>query len=181
MRSPVAFPVGGEGAGADARGVGFGDGDDLVDLRRAEAGADTGAARRRVGRGDIGIGAEVDVEQRGLRAFEQDFLAGPGGVGDAQGGVVHIGAQRCRRWGRSSSRIGSALQRRDAVNLGQQFVLIVQHLAQARGEEWRVDKLAHADADAGGLVLIGGADAAPGGAERLAAFALFFQFVEQRW
>ncbi len=41
----------------------------------ADAGAGECAADRGVGRGDVRVGAVVDVEQRALRAFEQDVAA----------------------------------------------------------------------------------------------------------
>ena len=63
-----------ERAAADARGVGLGDAEHVVDRIRADAGAGERAADGGVGRGDVRIGAVVDVEQRALRAFEQHAL-----------------------------------------------------------------------------------------------------------
>ena len=60
---------------ADPRGVGLDDAEHEADRSRPHAGAGRGHARQRVRGGDVGIGAEVDVEQRALRPLEQDPLA----------------------------------------------------------------------------------------------------------
>ena len=60
---------------ADARRVALGDAQHIADLARPDARARRRLSRHRVGRGDIGIGAVIDVEQHGLRALEQDALA----------------------------------------------------------------------------------------------------------
>jgi hypothetical protein len=64
-----------EGPRAHARGVGLDDAEREVDGVRPDARAHRRHARQRVGRGDVGIGAEIDVEQRALRALEQDARA----------------------------------------------------------------------------------------------------------
>ena len=69
-----ALDLGRERALADARHVGLRDADDLVDPRRPDADARGRGGRDRVGRGDERIGAVVEVEQRPLRALEQDAL-----------------------------------------------------------------------------------------------------------
>ena len=69
--------LGRERAAADPRRIGLGDAEH--DSRpRAGAIPDPAAAwpATRVRRGDVGIGAVVDVEHRALRALEQDALAG---------------------------------------------------------------------------------------------------------
>ena len=66
------FCFGGQGPIADPRRVRLHDAQDRIDRRGADADADRGAAGGRVGRRDIGIGAVIDIEQRALRAFEQD-------------------------------------------------------------------------------------------------------------
>ncbi len=65
----------GEGPPADARGVGLGDAEHVVDGARPDARAGGRLRRHRVRRGDERIGAVVDVEQRALGALEQDALA----------------------------------------------------------------------------------------------------------
>src|SRR5690606_26343153 len=64
-----------ERAGTDAGGVGFENPQHIADRLRPHAGAGSGLTGDRIGRGDERIGAVVDIEQRALRAFEQDALA----------------------------------------------------------------------------------------------------------
>ena len=68
--------LGRERPAADARGVGLGDAEDVVQLVGADARAGGRVAGDAVARGDERIGAVVDVEQGALRAFEQDVPAG---------------------------------------------------------------------------------------------------------
>ena len=79
---------------ADARRVGLHDADDLVDLERADAAAGARAAGDRVGRGHERVAAVVEVEERALRALEQDVLAARQGAPGR--------ARSCRRGGRRS-------------------------------------------------------------------------------
>jgi hypothetical protein len=65
----------GNGPGADARRVRLHDAEHVVEGARARAGAGRRVAGGRVRRGDERIRAVVDVEQRALRALEQDVLA----------------------------------------------------------------------------------------------------------
>ena len=58
-------------------------------------GTGAGAARGRVGGGDEGIRAVVDVEQRALAALEEDDLALVDGVVEDQRGVGDV---RPRSW-----------------------------------------------------------------------------------
>ncbi len=66
--------LGGEGAFADARGVGADDAEHAGDALRRETQPDAGAARGRRRGGDERVGAVVNVEERGLRAFDEDGL-----------------------------------------------------------------------------------------------------------
>ena len=91
----LVLDLGRERPGADAGHVRLRDAPDLVDVLRPDAGADARGARDRVRRGDERIRAVVDVEQRALRALEQDRLAGCRGA-------------RARAWScrRSAARAG---------------------------------------------------------------------------
>ena len=71
----LVVELGREGPGADARRVGLDDAEHVVDLERADAAAGAGAAGDGVARGDEGVGAVVEVEQRALGALEDDVLA----------------------------------------------------------------------------------------------------------
>ena len=68
--------LGGERPGPDPGDVGLGDADHPVDVAGPDPGARAGAAGHRVGRGHVGIGAVVEVEERGLGALEQHVLPG---------------------------------------------------------------------------------------------------------
>ena len=81
---------------ADAGRVGLGDAEHVADGARAEARAGRGLAGDGVGGGDERIGAVVDVEQRALRALEQDALAGAALVVEQAPDGVHVG-QHLRR------------------------------------------------------------------------------------
>jgi hypothetical protein len=77
--NPIADVVkqfGREGPGAHAGGVGLDDADDAIDIFRADAAAAAGIARGRIGGGDKGVGAVIDVQMGALGAFEQDLLSG---------------------------------------------------------------------------------------------------------
>ena len=64
--------LGRERAAADPRRVGLGDAEHKADRRRADPRPGRRLAGHRVRRGDVGIGAVIDIEHRALRALEQD-------------------------------------------------------------------------------------------------------------
>ena len=64
-----------ERAVADTSRIRFRYADDLLDLRRADAGTDTNAASCRVGGSYVRIRALVDIQHDALRTFEQHLLA----------------------------------------------------------------------------------------------------------
>ena len=110
-RSPSVLPIsfellGRERARADPRGVGLADAEHVADRARAQPGAGRGLRRHGVRRGDVGIGAVVDVEQRALRALEQDALALAALVVEQRPHRIHVAAApsaRPRRGGRRPS------------------------------------------------------------------------------
>ena len=67
--------LGRERPAADPRRVGLGDAEDVVQQVGPDARAGGRVAGHAVARGDVRIGAVVDVEQRALRALEQDVGA----------------------------------------------------------------------------------------------------------
>ena len=74
--SPISFvQLGRKRPLADPGGVGLADAQDIANAARAHAGSGRRLRRHRVGGRHIGIGAMVDIEQRALRALEQDALA----------------------------------------------------------------------------------------------------------
>mmetsp|Transcript_23197 Transcript_23197/g.54782 ORF Transcript_23197/g.54782 Transcript_23197/m.54782 type:complete len:566 (+) Transcript_23197:2995-4692(+) len=165
--------LGREGAGADARRVGLGDAEHVVQHLRPHAGARGGIAGNTVAGGDVGVGAVVDVQQRALRAFEQDVLAGQVGLVDH---VADVGQHRLDGLGHLHRLLEDRLE-------GQLFalqkafereVVQVQQLAQLLGETLGVLQVLGTQRAAGDLVLVGRADALAGGAD-LAAAAAFPQ------
>ena len=87
----VVEELGHEGAGADPGGVGLGDPDDTIDVARAESCSHACAARRGVGRRDVGVRAVVEVEERRLRTFEQDVGIALQTVVQQADRVAHVG------------------------------------------------------------------------------------------
>lgn len=87
------YHFGGEGAFADAGGVGFGDTDDAIDDGGANSGADAGAAGDGVGGGDVGIGSMIEVKEGSLSAFKEDVTTMTDGIVDAEGGIDDMGPQ----------------------------------------------------------------------------------------
>ena len=77
--------------------VGLGDPDHPVDVAGADARAGARSAGDRVRRGHVGIGAVVEVEEGGLRALEQDVLAGLQGVVHEPDGVGDVGREPGRQ------------------------------------------------------------------------------------
>src|SRR5688572_975473 len=67
----VVGKLGGKRPFADARGVGLRDAQHIMKMVRPDSSARRGGAGDAIRRGDEGIGAVVDIEQRSLRAFEE--------------------------------------------------------------------------------------------------------------
>ena len=74
-RADAIGELGGERAGADARRVRLHDAEHVIEHLRADAGARRRGAREAVRARHVRIGAMVDVEQRALRALEQQRFA----------------------------------------------------------------------------------------------------------
>ena len=156
---PVAVGVGqlgGERPGTDAGRVGLGDPDDAVDVAGAEAGAGARPAGGRVGRGDVGIGAVVEVEERRLGALEQQVLAGGEGLVQQSDGV---GDERCE----AGAEVGEAGD--DVVHVervtaggGELAVLGDGSRLDVIGERRQVGHVAGAQPDTAGLVGVGRTD-----------------------
>src|SRR5690606_24612959 len=83
----------GEPGAADAGGVGLADADDALDGDGRQAGTGAGAAGGGVRRGDEGEGAEVDVEQGTLGAFEEDGFTGFPRIVEDRDGIGDVRAQ----------------------------------------------------------------------------------------
>src|SRR5581483_8833380 len=173
----VVVQLGRERAGADAGGVGLDDAQHVVELARADAGAGGGAAGGGVAAGDVGIGAVVDVEHGALGALEQHIVAGDDVAAQQLGDVRHQGADLV---GEAEAGVEGLLEvdRRVLEVMGEDEVVVVQHLAQLGGQALAVEQVADADGAAGDLVLVGGADATAGGADLVFAAGALARLVE---
>ena len=161
--------LGRERARAHPGDVGLGDPDDPVDVARSESRAGAGAPGDGVRRRHEGIGAVVEVEEGCLGPFHQDVAAGGEGVvDDAHGVADHGGDPRCvltEVAGRDVVR----REREPVIDLGQDRVLLLQGDVELLAEDLLVQEVLDAQAHAGRLVGVGGADAALSGAERVLA------------
>src|SRR5690606_19869060 len=71
----VVKQFGRERAGTYPGGVSLGNTQHVVQIQRAKTGAGSGAASGGIGGSHVRIGTQVDIQQRALRAFEQDVLS----------------------------------------------------------------------------------------------------------
>ena len=143
-----------------------------MQLPWTHARAGGGLARHAVRRRDVRIRAVVHVEERRLRAFEEDRAA----LADER---VHLRRDvrdhRLDARGERERVVERLLEidRRRLEVMAQHEVVVVEHLAQLRGEALARVQVLHADRAPRDLVLVRGPDAAPRGAElRLALRAL---------
>ena len=120
----------------------------------------------------------IHVEHGGLGPLQQDrpvFVQRP--VQD-QGGVGEVGPdplpvpQVCLGDG---GRVDAAA----VVDLGKHLVLLAQHQVQLLRQDAWVEQVLHPDPGAGDLVAVGGADAAPGGADPRIAEVAFGHLVQR--
>src|ERR1039457_5574998 len=168
--------LGGKGSAADARDVGLGDADDTVNARGRDTGSSAGPAGAGAGGGHEGISAVVDIEHGALRAFEHDGLAVADGVIEQHGGVADHGAYALGEGlvlGADGGEVELAI---DAESPGDDDLLLHDGIV-LRAENFGREEVGDADAAAGGLVLVAGADAARGGADGDAALAAFRHFL----
>ena len=160
----LVVELGRERAGADPGGVRLDDADHLGDPGRPDAGADAGAARGRVRRGDERIGAVIDVEQRPLRALEEHGRALVEGLAEDEAGVGHV---RPHPLAVGQVVVGDlpGVDAAPVVDLGQHLVLVPQGELELLPEDAGIEQVLDPDADPGDLVAVGRADAPAGGAD----------------
>ncbi len=167
-----------EGTAADACRIGLRDAQHVVEIQRAKTGAGSGAAGGGVGRGHKRVGTVVDVEQRTLRAFEQDVVAVFTRVVQQVDRVVDPGADALGELEAAVERL-LVVDRVDLVILRQHEVVVLQHLGQFFAEMLRMHEFAKANAAARDLVFVRGTDAATGGADLVGAFLQFARLIER--
>ena len=122
---------------------------------------------------------DVDVEHGALRALEQQVLASAVRVIES---ARHVGDQRRdpRRQGQGFVKNRLPIQFRLLVIVLQHEIMKVEKLAQLLGKALGVEQILQPDGAARDLVLVGRADAAPGGADLAAAFRRLARVVERR-
>src|SRR5262245_16033311 len=85
--------LGGEGAHANARGIGFRHPEDVIDARWRYTKARADGTDRGIRRGHKGIGAMVDVQHGTLGSFKQEVIPPQQGVAQHALGVCQIATQ----------------------------------------------------------------------------------------
>lgn len=162
----------------DARAVRLRDAENVVQFLRTDARAGSRRTRDAVARRDERIGAVVDIEQRALRAFEQQIAA----VGvDVVETARHVGDHRLQTVGVAQHRVERLLEVDcgGAEVLREHEVVIVEVFAQTLGKRLRIEQVLHAQATARDLVFVGRADAAAGRADLARAAARFAALVDR--
>jgi hypothetical protein len=164
--------------GADARDVGLRHADNGVDPRGADADPGRGRAGYGVRRGDEGIRAVVEVEQRALGSLEQDALARGEGLVDEERGVRDERPQPPRV---ALVAGGDVLEgeRLVVVHALQPDVLLGEGGLDLLAQDLRVEQVLDADPDPGGLVGVGRPDPTPSGADLQLAEPLLAGAVER--
>ena len=156
--------LGGERTGANTCNIGLLDAQHAVDGSRTHAGTRSRAARAARGAGHKRIRTVVDIEQRALRALEQNMLALTQRVVQKLRGFCHVGTNDL---GIRQIRVADFIhgERALAVHLLQDGVLHLERRLHLHAEHVLVHQILDADAAAGGFVLIARADAAVGGSD----------------
>ena len=149
----------GEGAFAHAGAVGLYHTDHFVDFLRSHARPDGNAAGNRVGGGDIGIGAVIDVQHGRLCPLEKDPASGSHFLVQEGNGVADIGANAL-----CISQVflenSFIVQRLMVIKHLEFLVFLGEVRLELPGEFLLVHEVADADADAVVPVHVAGADAA---------------------
>ena len=168
----------GNGPEPDAGRVGLGDPDHPVDVAGADAGPGAGSAGDRVRRGHVGIRAVVEVEEGGLRALEEDVLAGLQGVVDEPDGVGDVGREPGRQLVEVALGDLVGRQRQPVVDPREDGVLLLQRLVELGPEDLGVEQVLHPQPRAQRLVGVRRPDAATCRAEGVAPEAALGEEVE---
>ena len=173
--------LGGKRSLADARRIGLANAEHISDRAGPEPRSGRRLRRHRIRGGDEWIGAVVDVEQRALRALEQDALALAALLVEQRPHRIHIG-QHERRHAQEFLAHVRGLDRRKAETLAQRIMMRQQAFDLAI-ERRTVGEIHQADGAPADLVLVGRADAAARGADtqrRAGGFADGVELAMQR-
>src|SRR5690606_32477366 len=150
---------GGKRTGADARGVRLDDTEHVIEIARTDAGTGRSTSSRGVRRGHVGIGAQINVEQRALRTLEQDAAA------LAVNAIERLGDIRRHRRQLLAERevLFQRLLEIDRLRLVivlQHEIMEVEDLAEFRREAFAMHEIPEPHRTTRYLVLVRGADAA---------------------
>jgi hypothetical protein len=162
--------LGGKRAAADARRVGLGDAEHVAEHLRPDARARGGIAGDAIAGRDERVRAVVDVQQRPLRAFEEDPLAAARMLAER---VADVSDHRPEPLRSGQRRLEDRLEgdRLGVEPLDEHRVVHPHQLLALLGESLRVLQVLHADGAARHLVLVGRADALARGADDAEAAA----------
>ena len=105
----------------------------------------------------------VDVQHGALRALEQDPGTPPAQLGQPLPDRLGVGQEPRRQRVQPSDELGGVDRR--LAEAGAQGVVVQQQLVDPAREQVGIGEVAHPDGAARDLVLVGGADAAPGRAD----------------
>ena len=159
-----------------ARRIGLHDPQHEINRARAHAGPGGGHARERVGGSHVGIGAEIDVEERPLRPLEEDALARGARLGEFLPDGRGIGQDLRRDLEQLRAQLGP-VHRLGAEALAER-VVVGEQPVEARVERRFVGEVGDADRAPPDLVLIGRSNATAGGADLGLASRLLANQVE---
>src|SRR5581483_6808275 len=173
-----AVDFGRERAAADPRRVGFRDADHLLDVLRSDARARAGAAGDRARRGHERVSAVIDVEQRPLGALEEHALAGAHFLVEQQARVGHVVFELVAKARVAFVNLVEA-QRLFFENRLQIKILFFDVALELLAKGIFLEQVDEANADARDLVLVGRADAAPGGADHAFAAQALARLVDE--
>ncbi len=156
---------------ADARGVGLGDAEDVVQHVGPDARAGGGVAGHAVARRDVRIGAVVDVEQGALSALEQRVLAAQVRLVQQ---VADVGHHRRDAVGQPHRLLEHRfrVERPGAQVAFEHDVVQLDQLAELLLEALGMLEVLHAQRAARDLVLVGRTDPLAGGADAAGAALL---------
>src|SRR3990167_1937384 len=131
-----------------------------------------------IGGSDIKIGAVVDIQQRALRAFEHHALAVAPVLIQQLGNIRHQRAQALGQLQAFRKRF-SVIHRVAVEIILERVVVILHHALELVGEGPGIEQITHTQAAARHLVLVGRADAAPGGADGGLATRLLARVIQR--
>src|SRR5919197_3042238 len=154
-----AFDLARERPLAHARDIGLRDADDLVDPRRTDADPGRGSSRQRARGRDEGIRAVVEVEERPVRALEEDRPPLTERAVDEERRVRAVRPEPLRVLLVARGEL-LELEPWDAVDALEPDVLLGERDLELLAQDLRVEEVLDADPEPHGLVRVGRPDAA---------------------